>query len=157
MQATVSTAQLVQIVKNFVPFSCVLWCKWLELMIFSLVVLKTRPSEATKSWLIKFVENNTTAYRIWQSFQTDIHLTCTEQVTSLYNRINTLRLFFGCMGLYLSVYWSLNSINVLGQNKSHWDSFDIYEDHFCINCHQVITLEYVIPPINLLFWWYYFQ
>lgn len=153
MQATVSTAQLVQIVKNFVPFSCVLWCKWLELMIFSLVVLKTRPSEAVN----KFVDNNTTAYRIWQSFQTDIHLTCTEQVTSLYNRINTLRLFFGCMGLYLSVYWSLKSINVLGQNKSHWDSFDIYEDHFCINCHQVITLEYVIPPINLLFWWYYFQ
>lgn len=28
----------------------------------------------------KFVDNNTTAYRIWQSFQTDIHLTCTEQL-----------------------------------------------------------------------------
>lgn len=41
----------------------------------------------------KFVDNNTTAYRIWQSFQTDIHSTCTEQVTSLYNRINTLRLY----------------------------------------------------------------
>lgn len=27
------------------------------------------------------------------TFQTDIHSTCTEQVTSLYNRINTLRLY----------------------------------------------------------------
>lgn len=42
--------------------------------------------------------------------------------------------FFGCKGLYWSVYWSLKSINVLGQNKSHcvgYTSFDIYEDYFC--------------------------
>lgn len=51
--------------------------------------------------VIKFVDNNTTAYRIWQSFQTDIHSTCTEQVTSLYNRINTLRLFFWMYGIVL--------------------------------------------------------
>lgn len=41
---------------------------------------------------------------------------------------------FGCKGLYWSVYWSLKSINVLGQNKSHcvgYTSFDIYEDYFC--------------------------
>lgn len=110
--------------------------------------------------VIKFVDNNTTAYRIWQSFQTDIHSTCTEQVTSLYNRINTLRLFFWMYGIVLISLLKLEVYKYLTSKQISLSRVYLLWYLWRVKTIFVLTATkwlHVMSPINLLFWWYYFN